>query len=45
MSKKDLPPKEKGPAPVTIPPEPASSTEVIKNSRGPAPYTLPKQPE
>ncbi|WP_454869167.1 hypothetical protein [Pseudomonas farris] len=43
MSTKDVKPKTKGPAPVTIPiPQ---EPESIKNSKGPAPYTLPKESE
>ncbi|WP_367373268.1 hypothetical protein [Pseudomonas lini] len=43
MSTKDVKPKAKGSAPVTIPiaPEPGS----IQNSKGPAPFTLPKESE
>jgi hypothetical protein len=43
MSTKDVKPKAKGPAPVTIPIAPDAGS--IQNSKGPAPFTLPKESE
>lgn len=45
MSTKDVKPKAKGPAPVTIPVAPQQEPERIKNSKGHAPFTLPKESE